>query len=136
MIKIFVFDTNSLISAHLLPNSVTRQAYNLAMYKGILVHSVDTLREFTETFARSKFDKYVNPALRHKAISVFEKRSFLIDIAIQIKECRDVKDNKFLELAVASMADCIVTGDNDLLVMHPFRDIPVLTASNFVASFQ
>jgi len=48
--------------------------------------------------------------------------------------CRDPKDNKFLELAVAGEATHIVTGDSDLLVLNPFRDIAVLTPSEFLAT--
>jgi len=40
-----------------------------------------------------------------------------------IRACRDPKDDKFLEVAVYGRADLIVTGDNDLLAMHPFRGI-------------
>ncbi|MGN6530740.1 MAG: PIN domain-containing protein [Ginsengibacter sp.] len=45
------------------------------------------------------------------------------------------KDNKYLELAVHYKASCIITGDKDLLVLHPFRNIPILTASDFLQTF-
>ena len=45
---------------------------------------------------------------------------------------KDKKDNKFLELAVTSQADCIVSGDQDLLVLHPFRGVPIVTPRGFV----
>ena len=99
---------------------------------GIVVRSNDTLSEFTQTFARPKFDKYVDPLTRHHIVSVFEKKSFLIEVTIQINECRDKKDNKFLELAVTPGADCIITGDKDLLVLHPFHNIPILNAADFI----
>lgn len=46
--------------------------------------------------------------------------------------CRDPTDDKFLELAVNGHADLIVTGDGDLLVLNPFRDIPIVTPAMFV----
>jgi len=52
-----------------------------------------------------------------------------------ITDCRDPKDNKFLELAVEANASCIVTGDKDLLVLDPFRGIPILTAADFLKKF-
>ena len=52
-----------------------------------------------------------------------------------ITDCRDPKDNKFLELAVAANASCIITGDKDLLVLHPFRNIPILNAVDFINRF-
>ena len=44
-----------------------------------------------------------------------------------ITACRDESDSKFLELAVSGMASHIITGDKDLLVLHPFRSIAVIT---------
>jgi len=54
---------------------------------------------------------------------------------LSTKVCRDPKDNKYLELAVAANASCIVTGDQDLLVLNPFRNIPILTSADFLAQF-
>ena len=38
---------------------------------------------------------------------------------------------KFLELAVTAEASCIITGDQDLLVLQPFDDIQILSAADF-----
>lgn len=135
MINIFVFDTNSLISANLLPNSITRKAYDIAREIGIPVYSKETLAEFAETFIRPKFDKYLTIETRLKEISVFEEKGQLINISIQIDACRDVKDNKFLELAVESGAACIITGDLDLLILNPFKNIQILSPADFVKTF-
>jgi predicted nucleic acid-binding protein len=56
----------------------------------------------------------------------------LVAITERIAACRDPKDDKFLELAVAGRADLIVTGDADLLVLNPFRDISIVTPAAFV----
>jgi putative PIN family toxin of toxin-antitoxin system len=73
---------------------------------------------------------------RYDAISVFEKKSLLIDVIIEIDECRDKKDNKFLELAASFNADCIISGKLDLLVMHPFRGTDILSPSDFIKKFR
>jgi len=44
-----------------------------------------------------------------------------------ITDCRDPKDNKFLEAALAGQADCIISGDLDLCVRHPWRGIEIMT---------
>ena len=49
-----------------------------------------------------------------------------------IVACRDPTDDKFLERAVNGRADMIVTGDHDLLVLHPFRGIPIIDPAAFV----
>lgn len=135
MTKIFVFDTNSLVSAHLLPQSVTRKAFDIALEKGILVHSRETFSELIDVFTRPKFDKYISLEDRLNAISIIEIKSQLIEVTVPVIACRDPKDDKFLTLALSIKADCIITGDKDLLVLHPFREIPILTPADFLNSF-
>ena len=96
MIKIFVFDTNSLISANLLANSVNRKAYDKARQIGIPVNSADTLAEFLEAFTRPKFEKYIPLDSRLKDISAFKNFGQMVRVSISISACRDPKDNKFL----------------------------------------
>jgi putative PIN family toxin of toxin-antitoxin system len=48
---------------------------------------------------------------------------------------RDPKDDKFLEVAVAGSADCLVTGDADLLILEAFEGIPILRVTEFLAQF-
>jgi putative PIN family toxin of toxin-antitoxin system len=100
MTKIFVIDTNSLISANLSANSVNRKAYDKVRELGIPVYSKATLTELVETLVRPKFDKYISIEKRLEAIDAFEKKGQLIDVSVIIDACRDPKDNKFLELAV------------------------------------
>jgi len=45
--------------------------------------------------------------------------------------CRDPDDIKILGLAVSANADCIVTGDKDLLILEEFQGIPILTPRSF-----
>jgi predicted nucleic acid-binding protein len=56
----------------------------------------------------------------------------LVTIKEQIVACRDPTDDKFLELAVSGGADLIVPGDADLLVLNPFRTIPIVSPGTFV----
>jgi predicted nucleic acid-binding protein len=43
-----------------------------------------------------------------------------------------LKDDKFLALALASDADVLVSSDEDLLVMHPWRGVPIMTPFQFL----
>ncbi len=135
MTNTFIFDTNCLISAHLLPNSITRKAFDTALEKGVLIHSKETFNEFVEVFTRPKFDKYLSLDDRLKAINLLEFKSQLIEINEPVIACRDPKDDKFLALAFAIKADCLITGDLDLIVLHPFQGIPILTPSDFLNKF-
>jgi uncharacterized protein len=49
-----------------------------------------------------------------------------------VDDCRDPKDNKFLALAIACTADVLVASDKDLIALHPYLGIPVITPSDFL----
>jgi predicted nucleic acid-binding protein len=64
-----------------------------------------------------------------------KKNAMLFSPVEIVTDCRDSKDNKFLELALASQAVCIISGDSDLLMLHPFRNIPVMDPAGFLQNF-
>ena len=134
--SLFIVDTNSLISAALISTSVTRQALDKVIDLGKLAISNNTTEEFMEVLFREKFDKYfINSEERFVFVNKIETNSVLFTPEFSVIDCRDPKDNKFLELAVESNASCIITGDKDLLILHPFRGIPILNASDFLNFF-
>jgi len=47
--------------------------------------------------------------------------------------CRDTTDNFILALAAVARAKFIVSSDNDLLVLHPWQGISILTPAQFLA---
>jgi uncharacterized protein len=49
-----------------------------------------------------------------------------------VTDCRDPKDNKFLALALDANAQTIVTGHQDLLVMHPYSGVAICTPVQFL----
>lgn len=133
MSKLFVFDTSSLVIAALIENSVNRKALDRAIFLGELAVSQKTLEEFIDVLFREKFDKYFsNDEERLVIANKMEFNSKLFNPAEQITDCRDPKDDKFLELAVAAKASCIITGDKDLLVLNPYRGTVILNASDFL----
>jgi hypothetical protein len=131
----FVFDTNAFLSASLVAGSVNAIALERAFNIGKVVVSAATFAEFSEVLFRKKFDKYFTDDRRLQIIQKLERDIIVHNVNIVINACRDLKDNKFLELAVASEASCIITGDNDLLVLHPFNGIPIVSAANFLLLF-
>ena len=132
---LFVFDSNILISAFLFRYSTPRKAFERAVKKGQVCSSLKTYAEFNDVLLRSKFDKYISPEEKLSALKKFKELILFCEISETINECRDPKDNKFLELAVSAKASCIISGDKDLLELHPFRGIPILNAADFLNSF-
>lgn len=136
MSDLFVFDTNVLVSASFIPESASRKALNIAIELGDLIISNETMNEFTEVLFRKKFDKYfLENSERWSIIDKIGIHTRSFNTETPILACRDPKDNKFLELAVTANAACIVSGDKDLLVLNPFRGIPILKATDFIEKF-
>jgi uncharacterized protein len=130
-----VIDTNVAVSAALLPRSVPRQAFDAAAAGGKLLVSVATVAEFDDVLRRSKFNKYVPEERRLEFLAALVQQAEQIDVTEIVTACRDARDNKFLELAVSGGASHIITGDDDLLALHPFRRIAIVTPQTFLASF-
>ena len=129
---VFVLDTNSVISALLLPTSIVRQAFDHAVTIGTILASQDTLDEVDSVLRRPKFDRYLHVDERLRFLSSYAQSVTVIEINITITDCRDAKDNKFLELAVSGAATCLISGDRDLLDLSPYRNIPILSARAFL----
>jgi putative PIN family toxin of toxin-antitoxin system len=127
-----VLDTNVLISASLRPGSIPHRVLLEARLAGPLLASEATLAEFREVFLRSKFDREVDRSLREGVVQEYGRLCVLIPIPVSIRACRDARDDKFLEVAVHGRADAIVTGDSDLLALHPFRGIAILTPADYL----
>lgn len=121
----------SLISAFLLSKSIPRQALDTATAAGRLLLSTAT--ELTEVLRQPKFDRYLAQHRRMTLLAVVIHNADLVEVDIAITDCRDPKDNKFLELAVSGQATHLVTGDRDLLVLHPYRSTTILTPRQFLA---
>lgn len=50
----------------------------------------------------------------------------------KVSLCRDPKDNKLLEAALASKADYLITGDKDLLMLSAYQHTGTLTPKQFL----
>ena len=136
MSRRYVFDTNVLVSAVLSAHSVPRQAFNLAFTKGTILMSYSIVNELNEVLSRPKFRSYLSAEKRDIFLwSLFRKARFIDVIKEKIDICRDAKDNQFLELAVNGEADFIISGDDDLLVLNPFRNILIVTPRIFLDRF-
>ncbi|MCB1863728.1 MAG: putative toxin-antitoxin system toxin component, PIN family, partial [Gammaproteobacteria bacterium] len=91
-----------------------------------------TLNELAEVLSRPKFDPYISLNDRQEFFRVFGRVAERVPIVRRVHVCRDPKDDKFLELAINGQASHIVTGDQDLLVLHPFHNIQIITPANYL----
>jgi len=100
-----------------------------------VIYSADILLEIVVVLGRDKFRvKYhVEPDDIAALVNLIRLRGELVIPARNVSVCRDPEDNKFLEAALAGQADCLVSGDADLLDMNSFGDIPILPPAEFLA---
>jgi putative PIN family toxin of toxin-antitoxin system len=132
-----VFDTSTLVSAALRLGSIPHQALLRAMRSCDLCASAATLAELKEVLARDKFRRYQTEAARERFLQIIENhvRRFIVreeDCLSLNPACRDPKDNKFLALAAESEAEILVSSDEDLLVLDPWREVRILRPADFL----
>ncbi len=130
-----VIDTNVIVSALMFSNSTAMQAFTLAKTRGIILMSIAIISELVDVLSRQKFDRYLSRETRENFLASLSTETELIETTETINVCRDQKDNKFLELAISGNARYIVTGDQDLLELHPFQDVLILKPTDFINYF-
>lgn len=104
-----------------------------AFRDGLVLSSAPVVIEFEEVLRRPKFDKHRDMVARLSYLQALLEILTPIQITGTVTDCRHPKDNKFLELALSGQADAIVTGDLDLLALHPWRGIPIFTPADYLA---
>jgi hypothetical protein len=99
-----------------------------------LVITPSLLNELTDVTSRPQFNL---PLLDIKdLISILNSQAIIVNPAKQsFNICRDPMDEYLLCAALEANANCIVTGDKDLLCLNPFRGIPILTPAEFIKKF-
>lgn len=127
-----VVDTNVLVSRLLAAESIPGQAVRKARREGQLLVSDATMHEVAEVLIREKFDRYVSRGQRRQFLRQLARIAEFVPIIQIVRECRDPKDNKFLEVALNGRADVIVTGDADLLRMHPWQKIAIVSPAKYL----
>jgi putative PIN family toxin of toxin-antitoxin system len=93
---------------------------------------LETWTELRIVLKRPKLARYIQSGLLDPFLRNVWSVAEPITIPSPIRACRDPKDDKFLEVAVHGRADLIVTGDRDLLDLHPFRGIAILTPAAYL----
>lgn len=135
-----VLATSTLVSAALRVGSTPHQAFVQAISQGEVCVSITTFAELEHVLLRPKFDLYQPPDVRREFVELVRKFAVLVpvsatDEASVFPACRDSKDNPFLALVLACAADVLVSSDADLLVLHPWRGVPIVTPAGFLFSY-
>ena len=103
-----------------------------ARTNGVFALSDIVFREIAEVLARPKFARILTHDRRRETLELLSAAALWVEPQTVIEDCRDPKDNRYLELALAARATVIVSGDADLLVLHPWRTIRILRPAEFL----
>lgn len=139
MIRRVVMDTSTLVSAAIRMGSIPHRALLQAFATCDVCASEETLAELARVLDRSIFDAYADRDSRREFVAVYRRNVHMFsvpatEVAAVDPACRDPKDNKFLALALAAEAQVLVSSDQDLLILHPWRDVTILSPSDFLSN--
>lgn len=131
-----VIDTGVFVSALIRKQGTTGDVLR-ALRDGrfTAIYTTDIVVEIIDVLGRAKFRiKYhIEPDDITALVNLIRLRGELVTPTQKVTVCRDPKDDKFLEAAIVAQADCIVSGDADLLDLTPFQEIPILRPAEFFA---
>jgi len=130
---VIVFDTSTLVGAASRRTGVPHRAFLHALRTDRVAVSEGMLSELREVLARPRLARFVSPELRDEVLALLSVSGVPFAPGERVTDCRDPKDDLFLELALASGAGILVSSDNDLLVLHPWRGVRILRPAEYLA---
>jgi putative PIN family toxin of toxin-antitoxin system len=129
---LIVFDASTVISAALKADGIPERALRRAEEIDVLALSAAVDAEYAEVLSRPKFTGAISLARREVFLQALREAAIWFAPSVRIADCRDPKDNKYLELALAAGAETIVSSDEDLLVLHPWRSVRILRPGDYL----
>lgn len=125
-----VVDTNVLLSAALAPNGCPAKLVDRLLLEGRLVFTQVTFAELESRIWKPKFDRYLPIERRQRLLRDFNASALWVDVPTTIAGrtfSRDVSDDAFIHAAMSADATRLISGDDDLLCLHPLEKLHILT---------
>jgi len=130
---LIVFDASAVVSAALREDGTPERALLRAEETDVFALSAEVDAEIAGVLERPRFAAAISAARRTRVLDVLRGGAVWFTPSERVADCHDKKDDKYLELALASGAWAIVSGDVDLLVLHPWRGVRVLRPAEYLA---
>jgi len=125
-----VVDANAWISSLLSPSFHDRLEIVFDSKYHLLV-SERLFRELDKAILKPYLAKKITPERYAKLVSKLKRSTELVDVHSIVDVCRDPKDNFLLALAADGVADYLITGDADLLVIKQFGKTKIVSLREF-----
>lgn len=124
-----VVDTNVLISAALLPQSVPALLLDRLLTEGRLVFSKATFAELETRLWKPKFDRYLSMETRRNLLRDLDATALWVEVTAELSSrtySRDSTDDAFVHTAQAAKVGRLITGDQDLLELGQLESLRIL----------
>lgn len=132
-------DTNVFISA-LLWTGIPHRLLRLAEEGELtLVTTPEIMQELREVLGRPKFRlriRTLQTSVAELMESLLSMVEVIPDLPIEPVIKRDPDDDKVLACAVAAQADWLVSGDDHLLSLRRYKEIPIVTPGQFAQNWK
>jgi len=123
-----VFDTNVIVSAFIARGSSFE----------VFEHCLSAHQDLISQNIRAEVEGVLSKKFSFSSIRVEEVLRFLDNhiesvevVPIEEPVCRDSSDDLILACAKAAQADCLITGDEDLLILESFESTKIIKPSDF-----
>ena len=122
------FDTNVLIAAFI-SHGICAELFEHCLTRHTTLTTEWVLDEYHKSL-KEKLTFDIN--LTEKSLS-FLKTNLIVVKAQTLKKqvCRDKDDDNVIAGALGGKADCLITGDKDLLILKKFKKIPIIPPKDF-----
>jgi putative PIN family toxin of toxin-antitoxin system len=130
---LIVFDASTVVSAALKADSVPERALLRAEAIDVFALSAAVDAEIAEVLGRPTFSRVLSRERCERVLSTIRGAAVWFEPTERVTDCRDPKDDKYLELARAAGAEIIVSSDEDLIVLHPWRGVRILRPADYLA---
>jgi uncharacterized protein len=123
-----VLDTDVLIAAFIAKGRCADLLEHCVQHDTVLLSDfiVSELRE--HLVGKFKYEE----SEADEVVALLRQNSEIVTPApLESRVCRDPDDDQILATALSGNADCLVTGDKDLLAIGQFRTIPIMRPAEF-----
>lgn len=127
-----VFDTSTLVGVAIRKDGTPGEALAHALARGAVAVSGAMLDELRSVLGRPRLARFVTHEASEALLAQLAASAVLFEPVVRVTECRDAKDDKVLELALACQADLIIASDDDLLVLDPWRGVRIVTPREYL----
>ena len=102
-----IFDASALVSAALKADSVPERALLRAEEVDAFALSPAVDGEIAGVLNRPRFARAIPPARRERVLEILRHAAVWFEPTARVTDCRDPKDNRYLELALAAPLTCV-----------------------------